>query len=129
VTDAFLFLHLLSAASLVAAVVCFSAVVLGAQLPVGVVRSFLPLWYVGLVGVFAFGLALAIDIDDYQPWDVWVLIAIGLWLAAGGTGDKVPAAYKETGGAAIPASVARIHWVSVVVVLLLLADMVWKPWV
>ena len=128
VTDAFLFLHLLSAASLVAAVVCFTAVVRGAQLPVAVVRTFLPLWHVGLVGVFVFGLALAIDIDDYQPWDVWVLIAIGLWLAAGATGDKVPAAYKETDGAPIPASVARTHWISVLVVVLLLADMVWKPW-
>ncbi len=130
-TDAFLFFHLLTAASLVTAVVCFSAVILGAQLPLGVVRSFLPFWHVGLVGVFVFGLALAIDIDDYDPWDVWVLIAIGLWLAAGGTGDKVPAAYKEAGGdpAAIPASVARTHWISVVAVLLLLADMVWKPWV
>jgi hypothetical protein len=127
VTDAFLFLHLLSTASLVAAVVCFSAVVLGAQLPPGIVRSFLPLWHVGLVGVFVFGLALAIDIDRYDPWDVWVLIAIGLWLAAGATGDKVPAAYKERG--AITASVARTHWISVVVVVLLLADMVWKPWV
>jgi hypothetical protein len=130
VTDTLLFLHLLSAASLFAAVVCFSAVVLGARLPLGVVRTLLPFWHVGLVGVFVFGLALAIDIDDYDPWDAWILIAIGLWLAAGGTGDKVPAAYKESGGK-VPLSpaVARKHWISVVVVVLLLADMVWKPWV
>jgi len=129
-TDAFLFFHLLSAASLFAALVCFSAVVLGARLPLGVVRTLLPFWHAGLVGVFIFGIALAIDIDDYDPWDGWVLIAIGLWLAAGATGDKVPGAYKESGGQVpIPSAVARTHWISVVVVLLLLADMVWKPWV
>ncbi len=121
---------MLSAASLFAALVCFSAVVLGARLPLAVVSKLLPFWHVGLVGVFVFGLALAIDIDDYDPWDVWVLIAIGLWLAAGATGDKVPPAYKEAGGQGpIPSQVARTHWISVVAVLLLLADMVWKPWV
>jgi len=129
VTDTLLFLHLVSAASLVAALVCFSAVTLGAQLPLGVVRTLLPFWHVGLVGVFVFGLALSIDIDEYDPWDVWVLIAIGLWLAAGATGDKVPGAYKESGGRVpIPTAVVRTHWISVFVVLLLLADMVWKPW-
>ena len=128
-TDTFLFLHLLSAASLFAALVCFSAVVLGARLPVAVVGKLLPFWHVGLVGVFVFGLALAIDIDEYDPWDVWVLIAIGLWMAAGATGDKVPPAYRESGGQGpISSQVARTHWISVVVVLLLLADMVWKPW-
>jgi hypothetical protein len=129
-TDTFLFFHLLSAASLFAAIVCFSAVVLGARLPVAVVSRLLPFWHIGLVGVFVFGLALAIDIDEYDPWDVWVLIAIGLWMAAGATGDKVPSAYKESGGQVpIPSAVARTHWISVVVVVLLLADMVWKPWV
>jgi hypothetical protein len=130
VTDTLLFLHLLSAASLFAALVCFSAVALGARLPLGVVRALLEFWHVGLVGVFLFGLALAIDIDGYDPWDVWVLIAIGLWLAAGGAGEKLPAAYKENGGQVpIPPAVVRTHWISVVVVVLLLADMVWKPWV
>ena len=129
-TDTLLFLHLLSAASLFAALVCFSAVALGARLPLGVVRALLAFWHVGLVGVFLFGLALAIDIDDYDPWDVWVLIAIGLWLAAGGMGEKLPAAYKESGGQVpVPPAVVRTHWISVVAVVLLLADMVWKPWV
>ena len=45
------------------------------------------------------------------------------------SGDKVPAVYRESGGgAAIPADVARIHWIHVAVVLLLLADMIGKPW-
>jgi hypothetical protein len=130
VTDTLLFLHLLSAAALVAAVVTFSAVALGAELDRGVWRVFLVLWQVGMVGVLVFGLALAIDIDGYNPWDAWVLIAIALWLAAGGTGEKVAAAHREGDGAvgALPSGVARAHWIHVALVVLLLADMVWKPW-
>ena len=128
-TDTLLFLHLLAAASLFAAIVAFTALVLGARLELGTVRTFLTLWHIGLVGVFIFGIALAFDIDGYDVFDGWVLIAIALWLPAGWSGDKVPAAYRESGGgAAIPADVARIHWIHVVVVLLLLADMIGKPW-
>ena len=128
-TDTLLFLHLLSAVAIFAAIVCFSAVVLGAQLQPAVVRPFLMLSQVGLLGVLIFGLALAVDIDEYDPWDVWVLIAIFLWLAAGGTGERLLRAYREGGGAAaITADVARAHWIHVGLVVLLLADMVWKPW-
>lgn len=129
-TDALLFLHLLSAAALVTASVAFTAIVLGARLELSAVRIFLALWHIGLVGVIIFGLALAIDIDGYEIWSAWVLIAIALWMAAGATGDRMPAAYRaasEAGGP-LPSAVARTHWISVVVVLLLLADMIWKPW-
>ena len=129
-TDALLFLHLLSAAALVTGIVAFSALVLGARLELGAVRGFLALFHAGLVGVLVFGVALAIDIDGYDPWSAWVLIAIGLWLAAGGLGEKVPTAYREAGGerGAIPAAAVRAHWIHVGVVILLLADMIWKPW-
>ena len=129
-TDALLFLHLLSAAALVTGIVAFTALVLGAQLELGAVRGFLGLFHVGLVGVLVLGVALAIDIDGYDPWSAWVLIAIGLWLAAGGLGEKVPTAYKEVSGegGAIPAAAVRAHWILVGVVILLLADMIWKPW-
>lgn len=122
-TDALLFLHLLSAAAIFAAIVCFSAVVLGAQLQPGVIRPFLVLSQVGLLGVLVFGLALAVDIDQYQPWDAWVLIAIALWLAAGGLGDRVVRSFREGGVVN-----ATTHWVYAALVVLLLADMVWKPW-
>ena len=129
-TDTLLFLHLLAAASLFAAIVAFTAVVLGARLELGTVRTFLALWHIGLVGVFIFGIALAFDIDGYDIFDGWVLIAIALWLVAGWSGDKVPLAYRDAGAGAatIPAGVARIHWIHVAVVLLLLADMIGKPW-
>ena len=122
-TDALLFLHLLSAAAIFAAIVCVSSVVMGARLQPAVVRPFFVLSQAGLLGVFVFGLALAIDIDEYEPWDTWVLIAIVLWLAAGGTGDRVVRAFREDGVVA-----ATTHWAHVALVVLLLADMVWKPW-
>ncbi|MFN8632150.1 MAG: hypothetical protein U0838_18070 [Chloroflexota bacterium] len=129
-TDALLFLHLLSAAALFAGVVAFSAVALGARLELGAVRAFLTLWYVGLVGVLLFGIALALAIDGYGLWDGWVLIALALWLCVGYPGDKLPAAYRDAGGgeAPLPDGVTRMHWISVAIVVLLLADMIWKPW-
>ena len=129
-TDALLFLHLLSAATLAAGLAAFSAAVLGARLELGAVRIFVVLWNAGMVGVLLFGLVLAIDIDDYDPWDAWVLIAIGLWLAAGGIGDQVARGLREAvgDGASLPARLARMHWALVVLVVLLLADMIWKPW-
>jgi hypothetical protein len=127
-SDALLFLHLLSATALFAAVFAFSAVALGARMETGPMRVLLELWHVGLVGVILFGIALALDVDGVELWDVWVLIAIALWFAAGGTGEQLPTAHRKAGGAALPSGAIRAHWITVVLVLLLLADMVWKPW-
>jgi hypothetical protein len=128
-TDALLFLHLLSAAAVFAGLVAMTAAVRGVQLGRGASRAFIVLTQGGLVGVLLFGVALAIDIDGYEVWDVWVLIAIALWAAAGGFGDVVAAHFRKGGsGAAVPAEVARAHWIETLLVLLILADMVWKPW-
>lgn len=126
-TDGLLFLHVLSAAAMFAALAAFTAVALGAFVDAGAMRISVALWHAGLVGVFVFGLALAFDIDGYHPWDGWVLIAIVLWLGAGYTGDKLAAEHRRSGGD-VPADVIRLHWVTVVLVLVLLADMIWKPW-
>jgi hypothetical protein len=127
-TDTLLFLHLLSAAALATAVVAFSAVVLGVRLEPPAVRAFLGLFHAGLVGVVLFGIALAIDIDGYHPWDGWVLIALVLWAAVGYTGDKAALAYRDGGDGALSADARRMQWITVVLTVLLLADMIWKPW-
>src|SRR3954465_12785158 len=118
--DTLLFLHLLSAAALVTAVVAFSAVALGARLDLPAVRLFLTLFHIGLVGVFLFGIALAIDIDGYHPWDGWILIALALWMAAGYTGDKAALAYREAGGegAVLTADARRMQWMTLALVVL-----------
>lgn len=129
-TDALLFLHVLSAAALFTGLVAFTAIACGASVELSSLRLYTALWHIGLVGVFLLGIALAIDIDGYEIWDVWVLIAIGLWLIVGGFGDRLPGAYKDAGGpgAVLPAGVVRSHWIAVVIVLLMLADMIVKPW-
>ncbi|MFN8112332.1 MAG: hypothetical protein U0R51_03945 [Solirubrobacterales bacterium] len=129
-TDALLFIHVLSAAALVTGLVAFTAIAYGASVELSALRLYTALWHIGLVGVFLLGIALAIDIDGYEIWDAWVLIAIGLWLVVGGFGDRLPAAYKEAGGpgSTLPAGVFRSHWITVVIVLLMLADMIVKPW-
>jgi hypothetical protein len=129
-TDALLFLHLLSAAAVVCAVVAFTSVALGARLEPAAARVFSGLWGGGLLGVIAFGVALAIDVEGYDLWDAWVLTAIVLWLAAGGTGDRLSAGVRRASeeGAALPAALVRTNWIVVALVVLLLADMIWKPW-
>jgi hypothetical protein len=129
-TDTLLFIHVLSAAALVTGLVAFTAIATGASVALPAIRLYLALWYIGLVGVFLLGVALAIDINGYEIWDAWVLIAIALWLTVGAFGDRLPRAYREAGGpgATLPAGVVRSHWIAVVIVLLMLADMIVKPW-
>jgi len=129
-TDTLLFLHLLSAAALVTGLVAFTAISLGAAVEPAAARVYLALWHIGLLGVFLLGIALAIDIDGYAIWDVWVLIAIALWMSVGAFGERLPAAYKEAGGpgTSLPAAAVRAHWITVAIVVLMLADMIAKPW-
>ena len=70
------------------------------------------LWNVGLVGLLIFGVALAIDIDAYELWDAWIIIAIVLWLAAGGAGDKLRPPTREAGGGAVTTDAVRAHWIT-----------------
>jgi hypothetical protein len=126
--DALLFFHLLFAAALFVGMVTISAQVMGAQLQVGAMKASEALWGIGLIGTLVLGIWLSINVDDYDPWDAWVLIAIVLWLAAGGTGDRVRVAAQDAAGGAIPRQAVTAHWIRVALVVLLLADMVWKPW-
>ena len=127
-TDTLLFVHVLSAAVLFAGLVGLSARVLGAPLDAGALRIYYVLWNAGAAGVLVFGVILAFDIDDYEIWDAWILIAIALWAAAGGVVEKALASYRDTPGP-VPAAAARLHWIGAALIVLLLADMIWKPWV
>lgn len=126
-SDTLLFLHLLSAVVVFSAAATLTAVALGARLEVGTVMVFQRLWNAGLLGLLVFGVWLALDLDTYEIWDAWIIIAIVLWAGAGPIGDRLPLAYRDSGGESVPASVVRMHWVAMAVVLVLLADMIWKP--
>ena len=126
-TDTLLFLHLLSAAVLIAGVAGLSARALGVQLDAGALKVFYVFWNGGAAGALIFGIWLALNIDGYEVWDAWILIAIVLFLAAGGVVERALASYRDTAGP-ISSSAAQLHWLGVALIVLLLADMIWKPW-
>lgn len=102
--DWLLFLHVLAAFALVAALVVFWTIGLVAR---NVDRPSESLRYfrvakpanilvgVGTIGTLIFGIWLAIDSDEYQVWDGWVLGAIFLWAIATELGRRGGNTYGE----------------------------------
>jgi uncharacterized membrane protein len=104
VYDWLLALHILSAASLVAAVILYSVVIVGTRgidRPSTVARYFRlvrvgdVLMPIGSLGVLIFGIWLAIDVDAYHVWDGWVIAAIVLWAILGGIGGRLGKLYNS----------------------------------
>jgi hypothetical protein len=134
VYDFLLFVHVLSAFCLAATVVVFSGFALGA--PATPRAAFIAerLWDVGGLGTLIFGVWLALYVDGYEIWDAWVLIALALWFVAFGLQEQTYKAMNPDAGkgAAVltpdAAALARFNALRALVFLLLLADMVWKPW-
>jgi uncharacterized membrane protein len=154
--DWLLFLHVLSAFALVAALVVFWVIAVVAR---NVERPNESLRYfriarpanilvgIGTVGVLIFGVWLAIERDEYQVWDGWILAALVLWavstelgrrggkpfaeaanvagrLSAEGRGEEpsseLRALLKDRNGAILTA-------LSSLGVLLIAIDMIYKP--
>jgi hypothetical protein len=130
VYDFLLFVHVLSAFCLGAAVVMFSSFVLGGPIdrPTKLVTEIL--WGVGGLGTLVFGIWLALNRPEYEIWDGWIIAALVLWVLANGAGARVsrdlrPVADGST--VAIDRRVVFSHWMRVLWVILLLVVMVWKP--
>jgi uncharacterized membrane protein len=153
--DWLLFLHVLAAFSLVAAEVLFSVIILGSRnldVPSDVARIFRlsrfgeVLVNAGAIGVLVFGIWLAVDVDEYQIWDGWIIAALVLWALFAEVGRRVGKIYNAARDRA-RALVAEnrnepsaelnailrsqtglvLQAASVVIVLLFLIDMVYKP--
>ena len=151
-----LFLHVLAAFALVAALVVFwviGVVARNVDRPVESLRYFRVaqpaqiLVVVGTLGTLVFGIALAIERDEYQVWDGWVLAAIALWAIAAETGRRggVPYAEAKTlaeglaaeGRGEEPSAELRaklknrggmiLNAVSSLAVVVILVDMIYKP--
>ena len=121
-TDALLFLHVLAAFLLGASLVMLSAVALGTPAPGRTLSLANLLWDVGGIGTLVFGIWLALDMEQYGLFDFWIVAAVVLWAAAtelGRRGRNAVDGPRE--------GFARWHWLAVAVVLLLLADMIFKP--
>lgn len=153
--DWLLFLHVLSAFALVAALVLYTvliAVVWNKDVPGEVARLFGiskvggVLIGIGSIGVLIFGIWLAIEVDAYEVWDGWVIAALVLWFVMGALGSRTGKIYdaardrastlaKEGNNA--PNAELRalvqdrrglwLHVAGIVTVLVLLIDMIWKP--
>jgi len=152
--DWLLFLHVLSAFAVVAAIVLFSVVIAACRqtdVPSEVERLFRVarvgdvLVAVGSVGVLIFGIWLAIDVDAYKIWDGWIIAAFVLWLALGAVGSRTSRIYNvardrarqlavegDAPSAELQALVRssaglRLQIAAVVILLAFLVDMIFKP--
>jgi hypothetical protein len=129
--DWILALHVLSAFAMVGAVVVFSMLFvalrragaaddprLGSVAKIGTVAV-----SAGSLGTLVFGTWLALSVGGYDLWDGWIIAAFVLWLIGVGAGAR-------SGAALAAGQVQRsmvLHTISTVAVVLILADMIWKP--
>ena len=152
--DWILALHLLAAVALVAAEVMFTVMIAGlwrSDSPTKV-ASTMPLAtlgvrfvMIGMAGTVVFGVWLAISREEYQLWDGWIIAALVLWALGGFLGQKSGEAYQGGGelGAKLAADgttsspelaetfgASRAFWLhnaTLLVIVLIIVDMIWKP--
>lgn len=154
--DWLLFLHVLTAFALVAALVVFwiiGIVARNVDRPAESLRYFRVarpanvLVIVGTLGTLVLGIWLAIDRDEYQVWDGWIIAALVLWAIAAETGRRGGIPYTEAkklaerlaaeGRGEEPSAELQaklkdrngmiLNGISSLAVLLLLIDMIYKP--
>jgi len=103
--DWMLALHVLSAASMGVALVLFTMLVLtGRRLRsideadvnfrLGMIGGIVI--GIGSIAALILGIVLAIDSENYHPWDGWVIAAIVLWAILGAIGGRTGRYYTDT---------------------------------
>ena len=127
--ETLLFLHVLAAFALVAAVVIYSAAVLGASPARSVVTVANILWNVGGGLVLVFGVWHVLDLSAYELWDGWIIAALVLYAIATELGRRARASVTvgEDGTAVLGSATARLHWLRAAVTLAILVLMIYKP--
>lgn len=130
--DFLLFVHVLAAFSLLAMVVMYSGFALGGPAPTRAVLTAQALDGIGGIGTLVFGVWLALNVDGYELWDAWIIAAIVLWAAATETGRRShqaqwPRSGETPADAGVSREMIRWHLIRTTLIVLLLADMVWKP--
>jgi hypothetical protein len=131
--DWLLFLHVAAAFILVSALVLLGAVVLGARGEgggrAGALLRLSPvallLWDIGGLTVLVFGVWLALNVDGYELWDPWIVLAILLWVVAAACGGNLRRLFAEAVGA--PPRAPLMYGVMAAATAVLLIVMVFKP--
>jgi hypothetical protein len=123
VYHALLFFHMIAAFLLAVTIVMYSAVALGATSSPRMLFVADRCWDVGGLGTLIFGIWLALNLEQYDFFDFWILLALALWFVATGLGQSVQ---RRMGGEDM-AAVNAMHWIRTIVVIALLVTMVWKP--
>jgi len=153
--DWILALHVLSAFALVAGNILFWALIAAVRqtdTPEGTIRME-PIVKVGNAaigigagGTIILGIWLAFSVGGYDIWDGWIIAAIVLWALSAELGRRTGAAYMQGMNKAQELRTAGqtesspellavnrtstgvlLHFLTSVVVLLILIDMIWKP--
>ena len=94
---------------------------------------------IGSIAALLLGIVLAIDSEDYHPWDGWVIAAIVLWAILGAIGGRSGRYYTDTQRIAADGrgdeALGRLRapvgptlvLVSDAIFVLILVDMLFKP--
>ena len=154
--DWLLALHVLSAFAYIGGIVLFWVLIVAVRTtdtPAGTIRME-PIVKVGnaavgigAVGTLLLGIWLAFKLDSYAIWDAWIIAAFVLWAISGALGQRTGATYmqgmnkaKELDSAGQAGANTELlalnrtsngvvlHTVVSVAALLLVLDMIFKPW-
>jgi uncharacterized membrane protein len=149
-------LHVLSAFAYIGGIVLFWVLIVAVRTtdtPAGTIRME-PIVKVGnaavgigAVGTLVLGIWLAFKLDSYAIWDAWIIVAIVLWAISGALGQRTGMTYmqgmnkaKELDSAGQAGANTELlalnrtsngvvlHAVVSVAALLLVLDMIFKPW-
>ena len=133
--DWLLFLHVVSAFIAVGALTALWGLILGTRGAPPLFDQGTAMTYgrtagilvgVGMMGAIIFGVWLAIYLDAYQLWDLWILASLVLWAIGGWAGGQAGRAFESDPIAGRAAGI-RFHTINSVAVLLILILMIWKP--
>jgi hypothetical protein len=141
VYDFLLFVHVLFAFGLVAAMTTFWAMILSTRpermslTPAGAMllgRACAILVGISSLGVVVFGVWLAIYLDSYELWDGWIIGSLILWAIGTGAGQRSGAYYQRASTASAEAVPLRrtglqLQVLSSAAILLILVLMIFKP--
>ncbi len=139
--DFLLFVHVLFAFVLMAAMTSFWAIAVATRparplltgpAALALARPTGILVGVGGLGTLIFGIWLALHLDGYELWDAWILGSIVLWAVSTATGSRAGAFYGRAGEPGADARDLRrrghlLHVTSSVAVLVILVLMIFKP--